>query len=126
MDNNNNKKYAQNYDPCNELIEIEIANRLKMAREEANISQQQLAEILGVYRKRISKYESINNEEITILPPAIKMVQISKILNVSLDWLLLGEKKEEHKLETIQKKLSSQESKAIEILIDGLYNRLVS
>lgn len=61
-----------------------LAERLKIAREKAGLSQAQLAEVIGVSQQSIAKIESGD----TLQPRKIK--EIAKVLDVSQKWLLLG------------------------------------
>jgi transcriptional regulator with XRE-family HTH domain len=56
-------------------------------RKEKNLSQEQLAEILGVSRQSVSKWESDGG-----YPETEKLLQLAEKLDVSLDTLLLDRK----------------------------------
>lgn len=60
---------------------------LREARKSIGISQEDLAELVGVTRQTVSKWES---EE--CFPQTEKLVSISQALNVSIDYLLTGKK----------------------------------
>lgn len=60
--------------------------KLKLIRKERNITQEELAELLSVSRQAVSKWESGGG-----YPETEKLLQISKVLNVSLDYLMLDE-----------------------------------
>ena len=60
-----------------------FAENLKLIRKERNVTQEELAELLGVSRQAISKWESGNG-----YPETEKLISISKILNISIDYLL--------------------------------------
>lgn len=63
-----------------------FADNLKLVRQERHISQEELAEIIGVSRQAISKWE-----QGSVYPEMEKLLVLSKKLNVSLDYLMLGE-----------------------------------
>ncbi|EFC9209674.1 helix-turn-helix transcriptional regulator, partial [Escherichia coli] len=61
-----------------------LAERLKIGREKAGMSQAQLAEKIGLSQQSVAKIE--NGE--TLQPRKIK--EIAKVLGVSQKWLQLG------------------------------------
>jgi len=63
-----------------------FADNLKSIRQERHISQEELAEIIGVSRQAVSKWEQGSG-----YPEMGKLLVLSKKLNVSLDYLMLGE-----------------------------------
>ena len=63
-----------------------FADNLKSIRQEKHISQEELAETIGVSRQAISKWEQGSG-----YPEMEKLLVLSKELNVSLDYLMLGE-----------------------------------
>lgn len=65
---------------------MSFADNLKLIRKERNISQEALAEIMGVSRQAISKWEQGSG-----YPEMEKLLILSKKLKVSLDYLMLGE-----------------------------------
>lgn len=60
-----------------------LGDKLSKLRKENNYTQEQLADVLGVSRQAISKWES----NITY-PETEKLIRISKLFNCSLDYLL--------------------------------------
>ena len=63
----------------------EFGRRLKSARKRANLSQEELANLVGVNKITISYYETGNREDMN---PSISTVyKIARILDVSIDWL---------------------------------------
>lgn len=60
-----------------------MGSKLAQARRKNNLTQEQLAEQLGVTRQAVSRWESD-----TAYPETDKIVRMSEILNVSCDWLL--------------------------------------
>lgn len=60
-----------------------LAEKIKKARTEAGLSQEQLSEKLGVSRSAVAKWESGKG-----LPDVDNLKNIAKLLNVSVDYLL--------------------------------------
>lgn len=65
---------------------MEIGSKLKNARNEKGITQEQAAELLGVSRQTISNWE--NNKS---YPDIISVIKMSNVYSVSLDHLLKEE-----------------------------------
>lgn len=65
---------------------MSFSDNLKMLRKEKNLSQEELAEMLGVSRQAVSKWESDEG-----YPEVEKLLIIAKKLNVSLDSLMYSE-----------------------------------
>ena len=65
---------------------LDFCNRLKLARENSGLSQEQVARILKIHRPSISEIEAgrrkVSSEELDTL---------SEIYSVSVEWLLKGE-----------------------------------
>ena len=62
---------------------MSIGNKLAEARKAANLTQEQLAERLGVTRQAVSRWESD-----AAYPETDKIVRMARLLNVSCDYLL--------------------------------------
>lgn len=71
-----------------------IGDRLKKIRKENKLTQKQMAEKLDIHPNTISMYEKGNRNI-----PSNMVKKISDTFNVSTDYLLRGEKKEEKKQE---------------------------
>lgn len=88
-----------------------IGKFISFLRKEKGLTQQELAEKLGVTDKAVSKWErGLGCPDISLLVP------ISEIFDVSINELLLGEKKEELKendIETVNKNIIEYSSKEI-------------
>lgn len=65
---------------------MSFADNLQSIRKEKQLSQEELAERIGVSRQAISKWEQGNG-----YPETEKLLVLSQELNVSLDYLMLGE-----------------------------------
>lgn len=76
------------YDTIKKVIAI-FSNILKTLRKTKKITQEQLAEIIGVERSSIAKYESTNT-----IPSIDVLLKISNYFNVSLDYLLENKQNE--------------------------------
>lgn len=74
---------------------MDFREKLQMLRKEKGYSQEQLADILGVSRQAVSKWESG-----TSYPETDKLIEISKLFHVSLDELLKNEINETKKANT--------------------------
>ncbi|MCL2854778.1 MAG: helix-turn-helix domain-containing protein [Defluviitaleaceae bacterium] len=62
---------------------MKLGEKIQILRKQKNLSQEQLAEQLGVSRQSISKWET--DESVPDLP---NMVALSEIFNVTTDYLL--------------------------------------
>lgn len=91
---------------------MEIGSRLKNARNEQGLTQEQVAEELGVSRQSISNWE--NNRA---YPDIISVIRMSDLYSVSLDELLKEDKKMIEYLENATNEVKSRRSfsKLIEI-----------
>ena len=67
---------------------IETANRLYELRKQQGLSQEELAEKLGVSRQAVSKWERSEAS-----PDTDNLIALAKIYGMSLDELVFGEKK---------------------------------
>lgn len=72
-----------------------LGDKLSKLRKENNYTQEQLADILGVSRQAISKWES----NITY-PETDKLIRISELFNCSLDYLLKDTEETDNKKQT--------------------------
>ena len=64
-------------------MNIEIANRLFEMRKKNNLSQEELAERIGVSRQAVSKWERAESS-----PDTDNLIGLARLYNVSLDELL--------------------------------------
>ena len=64
---------------------IEVANRLLELRKKSGMSQEELADKLGISRQSVSKWERAESS-----PDTDNFIALAKIYNVSLDELCLG------------------------------------
>ncbi|NLC97113.1 MAG: helix-turn-helix transcriptional regulator [Erysipelotrichaceae bacterium] len=64
---------------------MEVSDRIKKLREENNITQQEMADKIGVSRAAIAKWETNKG-----LPDISNLIRISDIFNISLDELIKG------------------------------------
>ena len=84
---------------------MSIADRILMLRKSKGMSQEQLAEAVGVSRQAVSKWES---EQAS--PDPEKIITLSEIFGVTTDYLLKGvEPEKEAEIEPEEKK--SEETK---------------
>ena len=73
-------------------MNIETANRLYELRKQQGLSQEELAEKLGVSRQAVSKWERSEAS-----PDTDNLISLAKLFNLTLDELIYGEKKETNK-----------------------------
>lgn len=66
-------------------MNLQIASRLQAYRKKSGLSQEQLAEKIGVSRQAVSKWERSEAS-----PDTDNLIELSKIYGVSLDELMLG------------------------------------
>ena len=69
---------------------LETANRLFELRKKHNLSQEELAEKLGVSRQAVSKWERSEAS-----PDTDNLIALAKIYDLTLDELIFGEREEE-------------------------------
>ena len=96
---------------------LETANRLYELRKKNNLSQEELAEKLGVSRQAVSKWERSEAS-----PDTDNLIALAKIYGLSLDELIYGEKedkKEEKKKENEENSEAKTEDDNLLINIDN-------
>ena len=69
-------------------MEYDIGSKIKAARIEKKLTQEQVADLLGVSRQTISNWENEKS-----YPDIISVIKMSECYDVSLDYLLKGEQK---------------------------------
>ena len=99
---------------------LETANRLYELRKKHNLSQEELAEKLGVSRQAVSKWERSEAS-----PDTDNLIALAKIYDLSLDELIYGEKEDKGNQEEAKEKFeeassseSSQNNEEVYIDID--------
>lgn len=96
---------------------MELSSRLQELRKEAGYSQEQLAEMLGVSRQAVSKWESGQTN-----PDINNVGRLSEIYGKSTDYIIFGEEREPEVVyrEKIvyEDKIVYQEKKAFQKLND--------
>ena len=85
-------------------MNLHIANRLLQLRKERGLSQEDLADQLGISRQAVSKWERAEAS-----PDTDNLICLAKLYNVSLDYLL----QTEDSLETIKTEQIKEEAKII-------------
>jgi len=87
-----------------------LGNRIKKAHKQKGLTQEQLAEVIGVSRSAISKWESGDME-----PTIDNLAGLARVLNVSADHLLgLDESRTDR---SVWDRLSPTAEKALDLLI---------
>jgi transcriptional regulator with XRE-family HTH domain len=64
---------------------IELGNRIKVLRDQNNLSQAGLADIIGCSQGMIAKYEK------GVVPASDILLRIARHFKASMDWLLTGD-----------------------------------
>ena len=85
-------------------MNIEIANRLVQLRKQHSMSQEELAEKLGISRQAVSKWERAESS-----PDTDNLISIAKLYNVSLDDLLKTDEAPEELKKQAQEKREEAE-----------------
>ena len=94
-----------------------LGEKIARQRKELNYTQEQLADILGVSRQSISKWESD-----IAYPETDKLIELGKLFDCSMDYLLKEEITEKHgvqtsgfteKVEEISRKVMTEKTKKI-------------
>ncbi len=63
-----------------------LADRIRLARRQAGLSQRELAATLGVLRSAVSNWESPTGNR----PAMANLIQLAQIFRVSIEWLATG------------------------------------
>jgi len=107
------------------MPENQIKDRLKKIREHLGLSQQGIANKLGVLVTTISKYERG-----IIKPSSDFLIKIHAVFNVNLNWLIAGQENmfldknfiaEEYYMDSIKEKIGFNNQK-IELIIKEIVN----
>ncbi len=69
---------------------LAIGHRMKLARENAGVSQPRLANLVGVTKGAVGQYETGR-----AIPRPERLEAIAAVLNVSVEWLLTGDEPDE-------------------------------
>ena len=80
-----------------------LGQRIQKGRKEAGLSQEELAEQLGVSRQAVSRWENDNG-----YPEMEKIIRLSQIYQVSLDYLVGNEQEKSGGRGYIRKRLVCQ------------------
>ncbi len=85
---------------------MDIGNKIKNARNESKLTQEQAAEALGVSRQTISNWENQKS-----YPDIVSVVKMSDLYSVSLDYLLKGEKTMSDYMDYLEESTNTVKSK---------------
>ena len=104
---------------------MEFSEKLITLRKGRDLTQEQLAGQLNVSRQSISKWESGQ-----VIPEVEKIVELSKVFNVTLDYLLKPSEIDElsvktDMLEQQQKQLLNREQTRTKIFLNILYSTAI-
>ena len=94
-----------------EVMNMDIAERLQDLRKKAGYSQEQVAEMLGISRQAVSKWESGQGK-----PDIENIIKLTEVYSVSADYILLGTEKEVTVSVEKKRELSHEYKKAIAII----------
>lgn len=98
---------------------IEIASRLRQARELAGLSQSQAAKRLDLHRPTVSEIEAGRRN---VRPE--ELVEFSKLYSVELNWIttgkVMGQEKVDQSILAAARELSSMSDKDIETLMNTI------
>ncbi len=97
-------------------MNIETANRLYDLRKKHNLSQEELAEKLGVSRQAVSKWERSEAS-----PDTDNLIALAKIYGLSLDELVYGEKQQKEDVNNEPKDESRNCGNKVNIGPTGIY-----
>src|SRR5215510_10800009 len=73
--------WSDRMDPLNKK---EIGKRIKRLRKEKGLKQWQMADLLGATQPAVHKYEN------GILPEVKRLLELARIGNTSMEWILTG------------------------------------
>lgn len=90
-----------------------LSERIRKLREQKNISQKQLADIMHISQSSISEYESGNQQ-----PPLEMIVKLADFFDVSIDYLL-GRTNIAISINRLKEKISTRSGK---IPLDELFS----
>ena len=104
---------------------MEFSEKLITLRKGRDLTQEQLAGQLNVSRQSISKWESGQ-----VIPEVEKIIELSKVFNVTLDYLLKPSEIDElsvktDMLEQQQKQLLNREQTRTKIFLNILYSAAI-
>ena len=102
-----------------EVMNMDISERLQELRKKEGYSQEQVAEMLGLSRQAISKWESGQGK-----PEIDNIIKLTEIYHVSADYILLGTEKVSAPVPE-KKELSHEYKKAIGIIACNSGNLLL-
>ena len=87
---------------------MSLGNNIYELRSKANLSQEELAAKLGVSRQSVSKWETDAS-----VPDVDKLIQLSKIFGVTLDFLVNGEDDFQQQAQTSIKETAEFENTSV-------------
>lgn len=91
---------------------MDMAERLQELRRKANYSQEQIADMLGISRQAISKWESGQGK-----PEIDNIIKLTDIYDVSSDYILLGKEDKKDFAEPVETENSKTEKTAHSIIL---------
>lgn len=91
---------------------MDMAERLQELRRKANYSQEQIADMLGISRQAISKWESGQGK-----PEIDNIIKLTDIYDVSSDYILLGKEDKKEIAEPVETENSKTKKTAHSIIL---------
>ena len=91
---------------------MDFSNRLHQLRKEKGLTQQQLADLIGKSKTAISNYESGRIE-----PSIEELIKLSKVLNCSLDYLIIGTENAKKSTPQFEEGLNDEEKSEIKLAL---------
>lgn len=97
-------------------MNIEIANKLLQLRKEKGLSQEALAQELGISRQAVSKWERAEAS-----PDTDNLIELARLYDISLDELLLHSPTNKTEPEIDKQKQENLEKNSVHIGADGIH-----
>lgn len=98
--------------PVDSFLMMVFAEILKRLRQERNLSQQELADLIGVHVRQISKYEMG-----TSLPTLERIRRMAEVLDVSADELVFGSTKRRKGPDSIKNPVLAERLRRLEEMV---------
>lgn len=73
---------------------VAVKERLREARDSVGLTQDELAELVGVHIGTIKEWENVNRQSL----PFKKLDEVTRALGVSRDWLLYGNDRDDQRV----------------------------
>jgi len=96
-----------------------IQGRIRQAREEAGLTQQELADLVDRHKRTIENYENVR------VPPWPELTKVARVLDRPIEWFLHGETESTDRIEAMDVKLDEvlDEIRTLRELVEALGGR---